>query len=151
MKKKDEHIKIQKNIKSRQLIHDEEDKSTGFEKRAYLARFNNYIRQIIQFNSTPKVNLVGQGSTNSKLSLSENAGFLWKTVTSKIEMINELSKAMSLRNSLFSSSCCCMHYWASRMISKNLIMSWWHHGLITFYLHSGANLFSWGLLNDRAQ
>ena len=35
------------------------DKSIDLEKRDDLGRFNTYFRQIILYNSTPKVNLVG--------------------------------------------------------------------------------------------
>ena len=65
MKKKDERITIQKNIKSHQIIHGVKNELSDCKKRADLGRFNTYIRQIILYNSTPKVNLVGKGSKNS--------------------------------------------------------------------------------------
>ena len=65
IKKKDERITVQKNIKSHQIIHGVKNELSDCKKRADLGRFNTYIRQIILYNSTPKVNLVGKGSKNS--------------------------------------------------------------------------------------
>ena len=62
VKKKDERITIQKNIKSHQINR---GVNLIVKNVPDLGRFNTYIRQVILYNSTPKVNLVGKGSKNS--------------------------------------------------------------------------------------
>ena len=54
--KEDEKKRI---VMQAQHLNDVKDESTDLVKRDDLGRFNTYFRQIILYNSTPKVNLAG--------------------------------------------------------------------------------------------
>ena len=66
-RKDDEKRKsIQENLQSHHLVNGY-TADTSVSKRIAESGFPNYMRKVMLFNSTPKVNLVGYGSLNSKI------------------------------------------------------------------------------------